>query len=129
MSDDRQETARQDSPHYAMVTEWSVEGHAYIVSLPQWGDTTHTHGASYEEAVRNGQEVLEDVIELWREQGHPLPRPRVIAEFRAITTATLHSWTPVRPRRPFQPFRMRSQNKRSAKRTIYVSAPPTPTTS
>lgn len=45
-------------PHYSMVIEWSDEDSVYIVSLPEWGKYALTHGATYDEAVRSGQEVL-----------------------------------------------------------------------
>lgn len=66
-------------PHYSMVIEWSDEDHKYIVSFPEWGTATHTHGATYEEAVKNGSEVLNDLTPLWRELGRTLPAPRVFA--------------------------------------------------
>ena len=66
-------------PRYTMVIQWSDEDHKYIVSLPEWGDHVHTHGATYEEAVRAGHEVLTDLIGLWNEQDRPLPEPRVFA--------------------------------------------------
>lgn len=69
----------EQTPHYSMVIEWSDEDGKYIVSFPEWGDYAHTHGTTYEEAVRNGQEVLADLIELWRNQGRQLPQPRVFA--------------------------------------------------
>lgn len=62
-----------------MVIEWSDEDHKYIVSFPEWGDTTHTHGATYEEAVKNGTDVLSDLIQLWNDLGRSLPTPRVFA--------------------------------------------------
>ncbi|MFI5272536.1 MAG: type II toxin-antitoxin system HicB family antitoxin [Ktedonobacterales bacterium] len=65
--------------HYSMVIEWSNEDHTYIVSFPEWGDITHTHGDSYEEAVRHGCEVLDDLIAIWQQQGRSLPEPRVFA--------------------------------------------------
>ncbi len=73
------ENKLDDASHYSMLIQWSDEDGIYIVSFPEWGDSTHTHGASYEEAVRNGQEVLSDLVELWRHQGRPLPQPRVFA--------------------------------------------------
>jgi len=62
-----------------MVIQWSEEDGAYIVSFPEWGDRTHTHGATYEEAVRNGQEVLDDLVALWRRLNRPLPQPATLA--------------------------------------------------
>lgn len=67
------------TPHYSMVIEWSDEDQKYVVSFPEWGPHTHTHGATYEEAVLNGRQVLNDLIDLWREQGRALPQPRVFA--------------------------------------------------
>ena len=65
--------------HYSMVIQWPEEVGIYIVSFPEWGDRTHTHGATYEEAVRNGQEVLDDLVALWRRQNRPLPQPATFA--------------------------------------------------
>lgn len=67
------------APHYSMVIQWSDEDGKYIVSFPEWGDYAHTHGATYEEAVRNGQDVLADLVALWQQQGRPLPQPQVFA--------------------------------------------------
>jgi predicted RNase H-like HicB family nuclease len=68
--------------HYSMLIEWSDEDHAYLVTLPEWADyvnTPTTHGATYEEAVKRGQEALEDLIAIWRDRGTPLPTPRTRA--------------------------------------------------
>jgi antitoxin HicB len=42
-------------------------------------NTPTTHGDTYEEAVRNGNEVLELLIESTVEDGDPLPQPKVYA--------------------------------------------------
>jgi antitoxin HicB len=68
--------------HYAMLIEWSDEDQAFLVTLPEWADrvnTPTTHGATYEEAARNGQEALHDLMEIARERGQPLPQPRIYA--------------------------------------------------
>lgn len=67
---------------YSMVIEWSDEDQAYLVTLPEWAgrvNTPTTHGTTYEEAARHGQEVLADLVDLWRERGWELPTPRVHA--------------------------------------------------
>ena len=69
--------ASEQMPHYAMVIEWSDEDQVYVVSFPEWGDLAHTHGATYEDAVRQGQEVLAMLMESARELGEPLPSPRL----------------------------------------------------
>ena len=47
----------------------------FIVAL-----ALHQHGATYAEAAHNGQEVLEMLIEVYREDGKPLPEPRVMRD-------------------------------------------------
>jgi predicted RNase H-like HicB family nuclease len=65
--------------HYSMTIEWSDEYNAYIVTLPEFPGS-HTHGATREEALQNGQEVLELLIESNREGGHPLPPASLFAQ-------------------------------------------------
>ncbi len=68
-----------ERPRYSMLIQWSDEDRVYIVSLPEWGDLIHTHGDTYEEAARMGNEVLEMLVDIAREEGRPLPEPRVFA--------------------------------------------------
>lgn len=63
---------------YSMVIEWSDEDDTFIVSLPEFPNN-RTHGATYEEAAHNGQEVLDMLIDLYRSENRPLPMPRVMA--------------------------------------------------
>ncbi len=70
----------QTPPHYSMVIEWSDTDQAYIVSLPEWTGIALqpvTHGDTYEEAVKNGHEVLEMLIEDANQDGIPLPAPKL----------------------------------------------------
>jgi antitoxin HicB len=64
---------------YSIVIQWSDEDRTYVVSLPEWGDLMHTHGATYEEALQNGKELLAELMALRQEQGRPLPKPQVFA--------------------------------------------------
>ena len=58
---------------YQMVIVWSDEDNCYLVHLPDFPEQTYrTHGNSYEEAARNGEEVLQLLLE---EDGLPLPNP------------------------------------------------------
>ncbi len=57
----------------------SIDDAVYVVSLPEWGSGARTHGASYEEAVRNGREVLAMLIEYALEHNQALPPARVFA--------------------------------------------------
>ena len=62
--------------HYTIVIQWSDEDRCFVVSLPEWGEFCHTHGDTYEEALKNAQEVLELLIESSLEEGKPLPEPK-----------------------------------------------------
>jgi antitoxin HicB len=60
---------------YSMVIQWSEGDQAYVVSLPEFGRYAKTHGSTYEEAAKNGQEVLELLIESCQSGGGTLPEP------------------------------------------------------
>jgi len=62
--------------HYSMVIQWSDEDQAYMVSIPEFPGN-FTHGETYEEAVKQGRDLIESLI-MWAEQdGKPLPEPQV----------------------------------------------------
>jgi predicted RNase H-like HicB family nuclease len=65
------------SPHYSMEIRWSDEDQAFVVTLPEFS-SCHTHGETYEEAVKNGREVLELLIETYRAEGKALPAPMTL---------------------------------------------------
>jgi len=66
-------------PHYSMVIEWSDEDKLYIVTVPELPGC-RTHGATYEEAARQGQDAMESWVDAAREDGDRLPAPRDFAE-------------------------------------------------
>lgn len=63
----------EETSHYSMRIEWSAEDRLFIVSLPEWGPYAKTHGATYEEAVRAGHEVLRMLIANRRADARSLP--------------------------------------------------------
>jgi predicted RNase H-like HicB family nuclease len=63
---------------YSILIQWSEVDQTYVVSLPEWGEYAHTHGATYEEALQNAQEVLADLIYGYQEIGKPLPSPQML---------------------------------------------------
>lgn len=68
--------------HYSMVIEWSDEDQAYLVILPEWADSVimpATHGDTCREAVQNGLEVLEMLVDDATKNGEPLPPPKIYA--------------------------------------------------
>jgi predicted RNase H-like HicB family nuclease len=77
MSHNTDETA-----HYSIVIEWSPSDQAYVVLLPEWADRYVMpvgDGRTYEEALASAHDALETFIEHAREDGTPLPEPRVYA--------------------------------------------------
>lgn len=58
---------------YQMIIIWSDEDNCYLVHFPDFPEQKYrTHGETYEEAARNGQEVLALLLE---QDGLPLPKP------------------------------------------------------
>ncbi|GCE26130.1 HicB family protein [Dictyobacter alpinus] len=64
--------------HYSVIIQWSNVDQAFIAEVPELPGCS-THGDTYEEAIKNAQEV----IELWLENamalGKNIPPPRVAA--------------------------------------------------
>jgi len=59
---------------YTIVIQWSEEDQCYLVHLPEFPTQQfHSHGETYQEAVKNAQEVLELLIEEYSEEGKALP--------------------------------------------------------
>ncbi|GER87488.1 HicB family protein [Dictyobacter vulcani] len=64
--------------HYSVIIQWSDEDQAFIAEVPELPGCS-THGDTYEEVIKNAQEV----IELWlvnaMATGKEIPPPRVAA--------------------------------------------------
>lgn len=55
---------------------WSDEDECYLVHLPDFPEQKYrTHGDTYQEAARNGQEVLELLLE---DDGLPSPQSKSV---------------------------------------------------
>lgn len=65
--------------HYSMIIQWSEEDQLFLVHLPEfpWQEF-HIHGKTYEEATRNGHEVIENFVEMLIEENKALPEPRIL---------------------------------------------------
>jgi predicted RNase H-like HicB family nuclease len=63
---------------YSILIQWSEEDSSYITSLPEWGKYARTHGKTYEEALENAKEVLEDLIYAYNQVNKPLPTPQML---------------------------------------------------
>ena len=67
-----------DNLKYRIYIEWSNEDNCFLVALPDFsGQKWSTHGETYEEALANGKEVIELLVETYQEEGKPLPKPQM----------------------------------------------------
>ena len=69
---------RQHYDRYSMVIEWSDEDQAYIVTVPELPGC-RTHGSTYEDAVRQGQDAIDSWIAARIASGRPIPSPHAFA--------------------------------------------------
>jgi predicted RNase H-like HicB family nuclease len=69
---------REEYQHYSMVIEWDPNDEIYVVRVPELPGCA-THGKTYEEAVRQGQDAIESWIDANRAWGRPIPAPKVVA--------------------------------------------------
>jgi predicted RNase H-like HicB family nuclease len=72
-------TATMNAARYSMLIQWSDEDSAYVVSFPEWeavGLIGHTHGETYAEAVRKGEEMLQFLFDSAQAEGDPIPELR-----------------------------------------------------
>jgi predicted RNase H-like HicB family nuclease len=67
--------------HYSMVIEWDPEDQIYVVAVPELSGCM-SHGASYEEAIAQGQEAIDSWVTVSRAVGRDIPEPRVFATRR-----------------------------------------------
>jgi predicted RNase H-like HicB family nuclease len=64
--------------YYSIHIQWSARDQAYLVTVPELPGC-HTHGETYQEALKNALEVIELWIETAQELGEPVPPPKVVA--------------------------------------------------
>lgn len=65
---------------YTTIVQWSEEDGCFVVSLPEFTDVMQpaTHGFTYEEAAKQGEELLETLIDIYRQDGKPLPPAKTL---------------------------------------------------
>ncbi|TRU31634.1 MAG: type II toxin-antitoxin system HicB family antitoxin [Microcystis aeruginosa Ma_MB_F_20061100_S20] len=64
---------------YSMIVQWSDEDQLFLVTIPEFSDLVVmpcTHGKTRQEAIHNGEEVIEMYLEAWRKEGEVIPEPR-----------------------------------------------------
>ena len=66
--------------NYSIVIQWSEVDQAFLVHLPEFPSQHFvTHGTTYDEALQNGLEVIELLVESYEEEGRSLPSLRSTA--------------------------------------------------
>ena len=66
---------------YSMTIQWSDEDQLFLVSIPEFDGFVLmpcTHGKTREEAIKNGEEIIEMYLEAWQGEGSPIPEPRTL---------------------------------------------------
>jgi predicted RNase H-like HicB family nuclease len=95
-------------PRYSMMINWSEEDRVYVVCLPEFGAGAKTHGRTYTEAARRGQELIETLTGIAEEDGTPLPPPLVFdseTNFAPNPFKSRSLTAELRPRRPYAEIR------------------------
>ena len=66
--------------NYTIAIQWSKENNCFVVFLPEFRNKMQpiTHGETYEEALKNAQEVLEILVEEYQEDGKSLPEIKTL---------------------------------------------------
>ena len=79
---------------YSFRVLWSKEDDAFIASCPEFSGISG-FGDSEEAAIAEAKQALELAIETFREEGWPLPEPKVLeshsGQFRVRVPRTLHA--------------------------------------
>ena len=60
---------------YELIIYWSEEDHSFIVEVPELPGCM-ADGATYEEAVVNVKQVIQEWVETARELNRPVPEPK-----------------------------------------------------
>ena len=77
-STETSDTETSSALHYSMVIQWDPRGDIYVVTVPELEGCV-THGASYEQAVRQGQDAIATWLDTASAWGDPIPAPRTYA--------------------------------------------------
>lgn len=66
---------------YSMIVQWSNEDRLFLVTIPEFADLVVmpcTYGKTREEAIRNGEEVIEMYLEAWQAENESIPEPSTL---------------------------------------------------
>jgi predicted RNase H-like HicB family nuclease len=60
---------------YEIIIFWSEEDHAYVAEVPELPGCM-ADGATYQEALSNAEQIIEEWIETAESLGRPIPKPK-----------------------------------------------------
>ena len=66
---------------YSMNVQWSEADQLFLVTIPEFADLVVmpcTHGETREQAIHNGEEVIEMYLEAWQMEGESIPEPKIL---------------------------------------------------
>jgi predicted RNase H-like HicB family nuclease len=72
---------------YSITIQWSDEDNCFVVFLPEFEDVIQpvTHADTYEEALKNAQEVLELLIESALNNNESFPKPNIFGQLLQLS--------------------------------------------
>ena len=66
---------------YSMTVQWSDEDQLFLVTIPEFSHLVImpcTHGKTRQQAIDNGEEVIEMYLEAWKIEGESIPQPNTL---------------------------------------------------
>lgn len=66
---------------YSMIIEWSEEDQLFLVTIPEFSELVImpcTHGKTREQAIKNGEEIIEMYLEAWQAEAQIIPKPKTL---------------------------------------------------
>ncbi|OKH40070.1 hypothetical protein NIES2119_03740 [[Phormidium ambiguum] IAM M-71] len=66
---------------YSMIIQWSDEDRLFLVTIPEFADRAvipYPQVKTREEAIRNGEEVIEMYLEAWQAEGKSISEPNTL---------------------------------------------------
>lgn len=66
---------------YSMNVQWSEADQLFLVTIPEFVDLVVmpcTHGEAREQAIHNGEEVIEMYLEACQMEGESIPEPKIL---------------------------------------------------
>ncbi len=60
---------------YEIIIFWSEEDKAYVAEVPELPGC-RADGSTYQEALSNAEQIIDEWIEIATELGRPIPRPK-----------------------------------------------------